>query len=264
MNKLKILILGKDGMLGHMLNLFFESQKEYIVSSWDRKKLDINMNSSKIEHLLELESSDVIINCIGLINKYANEPGMESQSKKINTDFPHLLAYLSIKNKYKLIHISTDCYLDKDVYGKSKYFGEINDKINLTIRTSIIGPEIKNGSGLFHWFMNESKEVPGYTKAKWDGVTTLQLAKFINNCIKNKKTGILDYRTKKIITKYKLLELSSRVFNKNILIKKDKRKIKDKRNKQPEFWCKKSYDIQLLELRNFMEKHKDVYKKYFK
>ena len=54
------------------------------------------------------------------------------------------------------------------------------DERNLTIRTSIVGPELKqNGVGLFHWFMSQTGEIKGYTKAIWSGVTTLELAKAI-------------------------------------------------------------------------------------
>jgi len=263
MDKLKILVLGNNGMLGHLVEKFLQSKKEYKISSWDKKKLNAKMQLQKIELLLKKESPDVIINCIGLINKYANKKDKGKEAKIINTDFPHLLSYLSIKNGYRLIHISTDCYMDKDTYGISKYLGEINDRINLTIRTSIIGPEIKNGHGLFHWFMSRTGEVPGYTKAKWDGVTTLQLAHFIDYCIKNNKIGILDYRVKKSISKYKLLKVIKKTFTKQILIKKDSKKIKDKRNKHPDFYCRKTYNIQLSELKNFMKKHKNVYNKYF-
>jgi dTDP-4-dehydrorhamnose reductase len=260
---MKILILGKSGMLGHVVHTFFSKKKDYKVTAWSRKEMDATMTHNKIETLLNTESPDIIINCIGLINKYANRTEMKKNAKIINTDFPHLLAYLSIKNNYKLIHISTDCYQDKDTYGQSKYFGEINDKKNLTIRTSIIGPEIKQGFGLFHWFMNESRETSGYSQAKWDGVTTLQLAMFMEFCIKSEQCGLLDYRTNKSISKYNLLNIIAKTFEKNIHIKKDKRKMPDKRNRKPDFSCKKTYEKQIKELKNYMIKNKKTYQHYF-
>jgi dTDP-4-dehydrorhamnose reductase len=260
--KLKILILGREGMLGSMASSLLKSNNRYNVSSWDRKKLDAKMSAGVIEKILKKENPNIIVNCIGLINIYSNKKGAELDAKKINTDFPHLLAYLSIKNNFKLIHISTDCYLDKDTYGRSKYLGEINDRTNLTIRTSIIGPEIKGGFGLFDWFMSASREVSGYTKSKWDGVTTFQLIKFIEFCIEKKFTGILDYRSRKSTSKYKLLKLINKIFDKGIKINRDNRRMEDKRNKNPNFFCNKSHKIQLIEMRDFM-KNKNKYEKYF-
>ena len=59
-----------------------------------------------------------------------------------------------------------------------KDLGEIMNKNHLTLRTSVIGPELKrDGEELFHWFMSQTGEVNGFTKAIWSGVTTLILAK---------------------------------------------------------------------------------------
>ena len=221
------------------------------------------MDDLKIESKLKNYSPDYIINCIGLINRYANLN--ESLAKKVNSVYPHLLAYICIKNNWKLIHISTDCYLDKDFYGKSKFLGEVNDRQNLTIRTSIIGPELKEGRGLFHWFLSQKDSVNGFTKAYWDGVTTLQLAKFIKRCIDYKNlTGIIDYRTKKSLDKYSLLKIISKIFNKNINIKEDDRKIKDKRNFNADFWCNKNYKKQISELKKYIAKNSKKYAKYLR
>ncbi len=259
-NKKNILILGSKGMLGHLVLDYFNRLKKYNVEGTSKKELNALMDEKKIERILKKYDPDYIVNCIGIINKYSDEN--PSLTKTVNTVFPHLLAYLSIKNGWKLIHISTDCYLDNDLYGKTKFLGEINDRNNLTIRTSIIGPEIKKkGAGLFDWFMFQKEEVKGFSGVFWDGVTTLQLAKFIEYCInKHSLHGIVDYRTKNNTDKYKLLFLISKIFNKKIKIIKDERKMKDKRNLNPDFWCKKNYEIQLKELKKFIGK-KEKYTK---
>lgn len=261
MSQKTILVLGKTGMAGHMIFNYFNSLKKYNVFGTSKEELDAEWDIIKIEKILEKYKPDYIINCIGIINKYSDKD--PPTTKRINSIFPHMLAYLCIKNNWKLIHISTDCYLDGDVYGKSKFLGEINDKQNLTIRTSIIGPELKDGYGLFHWFMSQQGEANGFVKAYWDGVTTLQLAKFMHFCINSPQLfGIIDYRTRKSISKYKLLILISKIFNKKIVIRSSNQEMKDKRNKNPDFWCEKDYQTQLAELKSFMQGNQE-YESYF-
>lgn len=248
-------------MLGHMIHDYLSNQESYDVIGLGKNSLNALDSEKNIERKLLNDSPEYIINCIGLINVYANKN--KELARKINSVFPHFLAYLCIKHKWKLIHIGSDCYLDKDIYGKSKNLGEVNDNNNLTIRTSIIGPELKNGFGLFHWFMTQKGEVNGFTQAHWDGVTTLQLSKFIDRCIsKEDKKGILDYRTKKSSTKYELLKMISEIFEKDIKIKKDPREIKDKRNLDADEWCLKSHNKQLSELKDYMGEKTNKYSPY--
>lgn len=120
----------------------------------------------------------------------------------INAHLPHKLAKLANNINSKLIHISTDCvfsgnkqspYVETDekdgrsIYAKTKSLGEIYSKNHLTIRTFAIGPEIINGSeSLFHWFMNQSGVIEGFTKAICSGVTTIEVAKAVKWFINNK------------------------------------------------------------------------------
>lgn len=256
----RILILGKTGMLGHMVFDYFKQLNEHKIIGITRKQINaLDFNDLKIEKIILNYKPDIIINCIGLINKCITD---EKSAKKINGIFPHYLAYLGIKHNFKLIHISSDCVLDKDTYGKSKLLGEINDNHNLTIRTSIIGPELKDGFGLFHWFMNQKNEARGYANVLWDGVTTLELSKFIHECINKKIYGLINYRTKDSINKYELLKIISKIFNKKINIIPDYTIIKDKRNLNSEYWCEKTYDEQLIDLKEFCD-NKKIYNIYY-
>ena len=98
--------------------------------------------------------------------------------------------------------------------------GEVIDDTHLTLRTSIIGPELKNdGEGLFHWFMNQSADISGYTKTMWSGVTTIELAKAVKWSIDNNITGLYHVTNNSSISKYALLKLFQKYTKKDINIK---------------------------------------------
>ena len=158
--------------------------------------LDVS-DTNKLEQIIKENSFDIVINCIGLLNKTAESS--PELAVWYNSYFPHLLSSLGSKYDFKLIHISTDCvFSGKEggyredsfkngvgFYAQSKALGEVINTNDLTFRTSIIGPELKqNGIGLFHWFMNQEKKISGFSKAYWTGVTTLELAEGINQAIR--------------------------------------------------------------------------------
>ena len=194
----KVLVLGSGGMLGHMVSLYLKETRKYNIITHSRNhsiKKDVHidlMSSRQLEHFLFQEKPDIVVNCVGVLIK-----GSETDPTNaiyMNVYFPHLLSDMIKFHNGKLIHISTDCvfsgnkghYSEADtpdatsVYGRSKALGELNNEHDLTLRTSIVGPELKeNGEGLFHWFMKSKGEVKGYTETYWGGVTTLALAKVI-------------------------------------------------------------------------------------
>nr|WP_313780773.1 hypothetical protein [Paenibacillus larvae] len=94
--------------------------------------------------------------------------------------------------------------------------GEVKDAPHLTIRTSIVGPEIRqNGIGLLNWFLNQSGEVKGYTEAYWNGVTTLELAKFVHHVMEDTSlNGIVHLTAPEQVSKYELLQLFRNIFEK--------------------------------------------------
>ena len=175
-----------------------------------------------------------IVNCIGiLISESKHNP---KSAVSLNAHLPHKLEKLTNNINAKLIHMSTDCVFSGnkqspyhetdekdgiDTYAKTKSHGEIISKNHLTIRTSVIGPEIINGSGeLFHWFMNQSGVIEGFTKAIWSGVTTIELAKAIKWFINNNTIGLYQLTNGTSINKYDLLHLFKKYTNKNIEIAK--------------------------------------------
>jgi dTDP-4-dehydrorhamnose reductase len=140
---------------------------------------------------------DFVNNCVGLLVKDSND--RPDRAALINGWFPHWLEHTFLKSKTRVVHLSTDCvfdgqkgnYIESDThtetnwYGKSKSLGELNNTKDITFRMSIIGPEIKsNGTGLFNWIVsNTQHELPGWDNAWWNGITTLQLAKCIDQYV---------------------------------------------------------------------------------
>jgi dTDP-4-dehydrorhamnose reductase len=231
---MKLLILGGKGMAGHVMTAYFKQNPQFEVFCTSR---DINDKQSifldvtdfkKLEEIIESINPDITINCVGLLNDHAsNNPLLAFQ---VNSLLPHQLSKLMERHRGKLIQISTDCvfsgkkgdYMEDDfpdgttVYAQSKQLGEINNDKHLTIRTSIIGPELKeDGIGLFLWFMKQSGEIKGYKKVLWNGVTTLELAKATEEMIKHNVTGLFHLGSESKISKYSLLTLIQEIFEKN-------------------------------------------------
>jgi dTDP-4-dehydrorhamnose reductase len=229
---LKILIIGGQGMAGHMIQSYIGQATSHVVISTVRKKptspytitLDVT-DDKKVFDLIREIQPDVVINAVGILNEQAHIHLKEAIY--VNSLFPQLLANYGHRLGFRLIHISTDCvfsgkkgeYIESDVadgmsiYAKTKSLGEVTDVSHLTIRTSIIGPEIKkDGIGLFHWFMQQSGEIRGYRKVFWNGVTTLELAKTILWCLDRDLTGLVHLAATQKISKYHLLQLFNEWF----------------------------------------------------
>ncbi|EGF56062.1 dTDP-4-dehydrorhamnose reductase family protein [Bacteroides fluxus] len=282
----KILLFGATGMAGHIVYSYLRSTGKYnIANVVFRTPLNENSivvdvtNRDAVAEIVHKEQPEVIINCIGVLIKGSKEH--PDNAILINAYFPHLLKKLADEVDAKLVHISTDCvfsgkkggYTEEDfrdaddVYGRSKALGEvINDK-DLTIRTSIIGPELKrNGEGLFHWFMNQHGQVNGFKTAIWGGVTTLELAKAIDAALLQNKTGLLQLSNGVGISKYDLLGLFKEIWNRQDIdiMPYDGNGIDKSIAKSERFdYDVPSYKQMLIEQAAWMESHKSLYMQYF-
>ncbi len=236
--KQKVLILGAAGMAGHIITAYLKNTSAYDVITIAREnqlfipdfQLDVT-NFDELSKVIQQTQPDFIINCIGILNRDAEDN--IDKAILINAYLPHYLETITKHTSTQLIHISTDCvfsgtggnYKESDVkdgkgyYAQSKALGEvINDK-DLTIRTSIIGPELKNnGIGLLGWILKQSGEVRGYTQAIWSGVTTLELAKYIYSYLQGSRlSGILHLTNNRPISKFDLLEIIKKVYQLNAI-----------------------------------------------
>lgn len=235
----KVLLFGATGMAGHVTYYYLRSTGKYDISNVvyrtplteDSIVVDVT-NRDAVADVVHRVHPEIIINCIGILIKGSKEH--PDNAILINAYFPHLLKRLSDEVGAKLIHISTDCVFSgkkgnyteddfrdaDDVYGRSKALGEVINNKDLTIRTSIIGPELKiNGEGLFHWFMYQHGEVNGFRTAIWGGVTTLELAKAIDYALDNGTVGLVHLSNGLGISKYDLLNLFKEIWGKDIVIK---------------------------------------------
>ncbi|MDB3973951.1 SDR family oxidoreductase [Alphaproteobacteria bacterium] len=247
----KILIFGATGMLGHVAyNNLAKYDKNFKILGIIRDKKDKKLfnenktnkikifndfkNYEKIKNLLHTYKPNIILNALGLI-KQKKSPD-EADFFYLNTVFPKILEHIS-KDKYKIINISTDCVFDgisgnfkensknlsTDIYGLSKYFGEIQFFNNLTLRTSIIGHEIKNHLSLLDWFLyNNNKKIYGFKNAYFTGLTTNELVRIIFEIIDKHPSlkGVYHVSSKKI-SKFDLLKKIKKIYNtdKNIIAK---------------------------------------------
>lgn len=283
----KVLILGSSGMLGHMVYLSLNRTKRYLVTdcsypdrfSQNGVILDVRDKAMTTAFILD-QKPDIVINCIGILIKGSNSN--PADAIYINSFFPHQLAGLMRNTGGRLIHISTDCvfsgekgnYLEddykdaRDIYGLSKALGEVINVNDLTLRTSIIGPELKaDGEGLFHWFSKQKGKVTGYTNAFWSGVTTLELAAAIDAAIEQNLTGLFNLTNGKKISKHDLLKLIMKTWNRgDIELEPCSSKFVDKSliTSRSDFdYSIKSYEQMLFDLFMFMKSERVLYNRYF-
>lgn len=231
---MKLLIVGGGGMAGHLMVRYFRSIPSYQVVYTTRQPIGEGgepfiegrrfleaANYEAVEALVLDERPDVIVNAVGILNGEAERQPL--MAYRINGLLPHWLGHLALRCGARLIHISSDCvfsgakgsYTEDDrpdgttVYARTKALGELHDGPHLTLRTSIIGPEIRpHGIGLLQWFLRQQGEIPGYTRVLWNGVTTLELAKAVEYAVQQSHiAGLVQLTASDTVSKYELLLL---------------------------------------------------------
>lgn len=262
-NPKKILILGATGMLGHKLCIGLSQNPHFQVATTMRDNTDPLLtkvlppevqilngihatNEKSLEELFQKNSPDVVINCIGIV-KQNQEAKDYIASISINSLFPHKMAKLCQKLNIRFIHISTDCVFSgklgqpyteqmnsdaEDLYGKSKFLGEVIDLPNaLTLRTSIIGREIKHPTGLLEWFLSQKqKQAKGFSRALYSGLTTNLAVDVLTKVIleHTQLHGLYQVATE-AISKFDLLQIINEIYETNVKIAKDENFFCDRR-----------------------------------
>lgn len=282
----KILVLGSGGMLGHMVLSYLLEKKSYsVISSSHTNKINSSAifldasDKNAVKNIIKSIKPNIIINCIGILIRGSEKD--PPNTIYMNSFLPHYLVKLAREYDARLIHISTDCVFSghkgnyseddfcdaADMYGRSKNLGEIINDKDLTIRTSIIGPELKkDGEGLFHWFMTQKGDINGYLNSYWSGVTTLELSKAIVFCVENEITGLIHLTNGEPISKYNLLFLIKNTWNKNdVCISQYNGKKSDKSLKRSVKinYVVPSYERMLSDLKEWMDSHREIYTFYY-
>ena len=284
LKKNKILVLGISGMLGVTLFQHLSSfkQNEVYGTLRDKKRIfksnpnifygyDAEKNE-KFFNLIEKLNPDYVINCIGII-KQRDQNKSYSKTIFINSIFPKNISSFCTLYKIKFIQISTDCVYDGlvgsysesdqmnayDIYGISKYLGEVYDSNHLTIRTSIIGHELRNKKSLLEWVISKNKnKIYGFKNAIFSGLTTLELSKIIHKYLLNYKVKGLYHIASDPINKHDLIQILIDQYNLDIKLLKNKRfkinrSLNDKKFTKISGYRHKKWDMMIKELReNFL------------
>ncbi|CEK10239.1 dTDP-4-dehydrorhamnose reductase family protein [Legionella hackeliae] len=269
---MKILVLGVTGMLGRAAYQVFQETGDYEVWGTLRHSrnlehfpkqthsrlicdLDI-LNQDFLLGVFEQVQPELIINCVGLIKQYstANDPLIVLP---INSLFPHRLAKLCAVTDARLIHVSTDCVFSGskgdyreddlsdalDLYGKSKFIGELSDYPHaITVRTSLIGHELSSNRSLIDWFLAQKEQVYGYKNAVFSGFPVVELARIMRDYIApNKELVGLYHVAANPINKYDLLTLVSEIYGKQIKIIPEENMVIDRSLNAARFNAKTGY-----------------------
>ncbi len=226
----KFVVFGASGMAGVAVSKYFETLGKDVVRV-SRKEFDIaKSDTSKLAEWITPGS--VVVNCAGVIKPQIAKMTTE-EVLKVNVLFPRNLAKLAKKVGAKCFHLTTDCvYSGKkgaytesdffdadDVYGMSKNGGDTSEC--MTLRTSIIGQEIGQSRSLISWAMSQQgKAVNGYTNHLWNGVTTLQFAKSVNQILESGlyREGVFHLHSPNTLNKFELLQALSDVYSLNLSI----------------------------------------------
>jgi len=280
----QVLIIGASGMAGHMIYKYLYSLNKYDLGAITRKEidsipsvcLDVEHDLPTLANIIATAAPDIIVNCVGLLVKACE--ACPAEAVFVNSFFPHMLENVTSGTRTKVIHLSSDCvfsgsdnpehtYHEDDTpsewnwYGRAKALGELINEKDLTLRLSIIGPEIREGVGLLQWFMKQEGEVNGFAGHYWNGITTLELAKQIDKIIDTDLNGLYHLAPPFKITKFSLLELIAKTFEKDIKINKMNDVVVNKvlaNNRIAEYDpCTPRYEEQLFELKTWMETNKN-------
>ena len=282
---MKFFILGCNGMAGHTIALYLQEKGPEVCgfdisrSQYIESVVGDARDTDTLKKIITKGKYDSVINCVGILNQFAEQN--KSLASFLNSYLPHFLADITLEMDTQIIHMSTDCvfsgkrgeYTERDFrdgetfYDRSKALGELEDKKNVTLRNSIVGPDINpRGIGLLNWFMQQKGEINGFTKSMWTGQTTLQLAKTMEVAAKKRIGGLYNMVPDYAISKYDLLSLFNHFLRGDSLKINPVEGIKaDKSLKRTNYdfdYLIPNYDVMIKELAEWIKDHKKMYPHY--
>jgi len=282
---MKFLILGCNGMAGHTISLYLQEQGHDVLGFDQTESKYVNsisgnaFNTDQLREIISKGKFDSVINCIGILNQTCEQK--KALAAFINAYLPHFLANVTENTNTQIIHMSTDCvfsgtrgdYIESDhrdnetFYGRSKALGELDDDKNITMRDSIVGPDINpNGPSLLNWFMSQKGEINGFTNKMWTGLTTLELAKAMESAAKEKAHGLFNSVPDRAISKYELVSLFNHYLRNDELtvnpVEGAPANLALKRTRFEFSYRIPDYDTMVSELAEWIFKHKEMYPHY--
>ena len=248
---MRVLVLGATGMLGNAMLRMLSADERLTVTGTARagearKRLGDELadklltgvdaqNPDSLAAVLATVRPSIVINCVGVVKQLA--AGKEVLAAvPINTLLPHRLAQLCAVADSRLIHFSTDCvfagtkgnYVETDradatdVYGLSKFLGEVAEPNAITLRTSMIGHELASKRSLIDWFLSQQGTVRGFTRAVFSGLPTVELARIVRDfIIPGPKLSGLYHVSAAPIDKFTLLRMVGEVYGHGVEIVPD-------------------------------------------
>lgn len=255
---IRVLVLGASGMLGNAVFRQFAESPKYEIFGSVRSSAALRLlpndlhpsviagidveNIDSLTHLFAVVHPDVVINCIGLVKQLA-EADDPLIAIPINSLLPHRLARLCEVAGARLVHMGTDCVFSgekgmyteadaadaKDLYGRSKYLGEVDYPHAITLRTSIIGHELDGARSLIGWFLAQEGSVKGYRRAIFSGLPTVEIARVIrDHVISHPELHGIYHVSAEPINKFDLLTLVAQTYGKVIDITADDHLLTDR------------------------------------
>lgn len=254
----RVLVLGASGMLGNAVLRLLAESPGFAVAGTVRSTAAQRLLPAPLRERLitgiDIESADslarafaesrpeVVVNCIGVVKQLA-EADDPLAAIPINSLLPHRLARLAAVAGARLVHVSTDCVFSgsrgmyteadfpdaNDLYGRSKYLGEVDYPNAVTLRTSIIGHELASAHGLVGWFLAQQGGVKGYRRAVFSGLPTVELARVIrDHVIPDRELHGMWHVSAGPINKYELLKLVGEAYGRPTAIEPDERLVIDR------------------------------------
>lgn len=280
---MKIILLNSDGATGHVVKKYLEKMNNIVTPIIMSDILhSIREISEKpyffIENILSKNKYDVIINLARIINNNAENNPLDSIM--INSYLPKFLERITKKKTTKVVHVSTDCVFSGDngpyyetnlkdgtsYYAISRSLGEINNLKDLTIRTSVIGPDTNpKGNRLFNWFMMNKESIKGFNNVFWNGITSIELSKILVGLLLNDINGIIHIGADKI-SKYELLKKFNNNFKANKIEIREHPDIKNNKvllSNRKDYNVKvSSYEVMLKEMKDWIQQNQNIYNHY--
>ncbi|MEA4896442.1 MAG: SDR family oxidoreductase [Oscillospiraceae bacterium] len=282
---MRFLVLGASGMAGHTIAIYLQEQGHDVIGFARRSLPFCNTfvgdvrDAEGLSALISNGKFDSVINCVGILSQFAEQD--KEQAVYLNSYLPHFLSKSAKGKDTQIIHMSTDCvfsgrrggYAEGDFrdgetfYDRTKALGELDNDLSITLRNSIIGPDINpDGIGLLNWFMKQDTRIYGYENVMWTGLTTLQLAKVMEAASTEKASGLYNMVYSQPISKYDLLVLLNHYLrNDSVNVNPVGTPVSDKSLIRTNYKFKykiPDYETMISEMSKWIKNHRALYPHY--